>query len=638
MFRSRRARLPRTLTALAIALSLVIPAAAPVAAQGQLILRVGTTQDLDSMNPFETALVVGFEVFTLNYELLVAFDQGLDPAPGYAESWTESADGLTWTFKIPAGKQWSDGAPATAEDARWTFQLILDAVADEDVGSTGLGYLDPYLTDAGVVEVAAPDAETLVVTLDRPNDRILQTYIPIVPKHVWEDITPATVSDYLNNPPVVGSGPYQAVEWQTGQFIRFVKNPNWTQGELAADEVVIQIFSSQDTMVRDLRSGAIDYAANVNADQFDQLANEPGIVAVAGTANGFTELGFNTYGTGTGNVIEGGGPSTKALQDAAFRDALGYAIDKELLVDRVLGGYGEVGTTQVPPFQENWHTPPAQPRTFDMALARQKLEAAGYVLDGSNRRLDKEGNPITLRLVFPDSDPSYAQSAQFIQAWYADLGITVTPQQYDSDTLIDIMLPPEADPTDPTAYTADFDMFIWGWGGDVDPNSLLDIFTCGQIGNSSDSLWCNPRYDELFTLQNEATSPEERKRYMDEMQQLMYDEAPYHILFYDANLHAYRTDKFSGWVNQPDNGVPLFGYGPHGYLALRVAGDEPTPPPTAAPTGAATPAPSPTGDGGTGGVSDSMLPILVGVVVGVAALLALYLFMRRRGRREEEDE
>ena len=568
MRQSLRTRLFRTLVAGGLIAALVLPAAVPAAAQTANVLRVGTTQDLDAMNPYQTALVVGFEVFTLNYELLVGYGQQLEPVPGFAESWTTNDAGTEYTFKIPAGKVWSDGQPATADDVVFSMQMLLDAVASE-AAAMCLGYLDPYLTNAAVTSVAAPDPQTVVVTLERANDRILKTYVPIVPKHIWESKA-ATICDDQFDPPIVGSGPYQAQEWQTGQFVRFAKNPNWTAGPLAADEVVIQFFETEDTMAQALRNAELDYAQGVLSDQFDQLTGQPSIVTVAGTANGFTELGFNTYGTGTGNTIEGGGPSTPALLDPAFRDALGYAVNKEELVDRVLGGYGEIGTTQVPPFQTAWHKEPATPRTFDIAVAGQKLEAAGYVLDAAGKRLDKEGNPIVLDLVFPDSDTTYATTAEFIQTWWGDLGITVNPSQYDSDTLVDLMLPPEADPA--ADYKADYDLFIWGWGGDVDPNSLLEIFTCEQIGTSSDSMYCNPAYDELFTQQNEAATPETRKPLMDQMQEIVYNEAPYHILYYDAALHAYRTDRFSGWVNQPDNGTPLFGYGPYGYTRLQLGG------------------------------------------------------------------
>ena len=634
---STRVRTLRTLAAAALTGALLLPAAAPAAAQADTVLRVGTTQDLDSMNPFQTALVVGFEVFTLNYDLLVNFGPDLEPVPGFAESWSQSSDGLTWTFKIHDGMTWSDGKPATSEDARWTLQLVLDALASED-GFLGAGYLDPYVSNAGVTKVEAPDPTTLVVTTDRPNAQVLQMYIPIVPKHVWEKVTPATMSDFTNDVPIVGSGPYQAVEWQVGQFIRFKKNTTYWKDAGGADEVIIQIFSSADTMVQALRTGQLDYAHGVNADQFDALKSEANIATVAGTANGWTELGFNTYGTNTGKTIDGGGPSTKALLDAKFRDAIGYAIDKQQLVDRVLGGYGEVGTTNVAPFQVKWHVEPTTPRTFDIELAKQKLDAAGYVLQG-DKRIDKEGKPISLRLVMPDSETTYPASAQFIQDWLKQLGIAVSTQVFDSDTLTAMMLPPEGgDPVN----KADYDMFIWGWGGDVDPNSLLEIFTCDQIGSSSDSNYCNPAYDALFEQQNKATSEQERKDLLVQMQNLIYDEAPYHILFYDAQLEAYRTDRFSGWENQPTaNGVPLFGYGSLGYTLLKV-GPAATPEPSvAAPTASASgavasPAPSASGDGSSG--ASSTTPLIVGLIVVIAVVVVGGFALSRRRASATDDE
>ena len=122
-----------------------------------------------------------------------------------------------------------------------------------------------------------------------------------------------------------GSGPYQLQEWKTGEFAKFARNPNYWGKQGAADEIVIQQFGSADTLVQALKAGEIDYARGANAEQFDALKTEPNIATVAGQANGWTELGFNTYGTGTGNTIPDGGPSTPALQDPAFRDALGYA-------------------------------------------------------------------------------------------------------------------------------------------------------------------------------------------------------------------------------------------------------------------------------------------------------------------------
>jgi len=631
-----------------LASGLSAPAAAPVRAADPLVLRVGTTQDLDSLNPFQTALVVGYEAFTLNYDTLVGWGSNLETIPGFASSWTQSADGLSWTFTIDPDLKWSDGTPATSEDARWTLQFILDAAAAGK--SVGLGYLDPYVTDAGVTKVEAPDPQTLVVTTDHANSKVLQMYLPILPKHIWKDVTLDTVATFTNDPkpgaPIVGTGPYQAVEWQTGQFVSFQRNPNYLGKKGAADQVIVQVFKNADTMVQALKSGELDYAREVNAPQLDQLKTQANVVTAVGQGNGFTELGFNTYA----KDIPGGGASTKALRDPAFRDALGYAVDKQLLVDKILGGYGAVGTTHVPPFEVKWHTDPATPRTFSIDTARQKLDAAGYPLDAQGRRLDKEGKPISLRLYMPDNNDTYPKSAQFIQDWYGQLGIKVTTQVFDSATLTDILLPPEAGGA---ANKANFDMFIWGWGGDVDPNALLKIFLTDQIGNSSDSLYSNPEYDRLFDEQNKAATDAQRKALIDQMQNIIYDQAPYDILFYDSNLHAYRTDRFAGWTDQPvGNGVPLFGYGSLDYTLLTAAGAaSPSPSPSAAPSEAASPGasaaatPAPTaaptpapsaGDTGSSGGGSSML--LVGGIAALVVVLAVaFVAMRRRGARAEEE-
>jgi peptide/nickel transport system substrate-binding protein len=632
---SQSTRAVRAVAALTLIIATLMPGAALAVEDGEpLVLRAGTDQDLQVLNPFNSVVVADFEVFTLNYDTLVGFGQDLEPAAGFAESWTTSEDGLTWEFKIRPGMLWSDGEPATSEDARWTYQLVLDAV-DTDTGYLGQGYLDGYITNAGVTEVSAPDPETLVVTTEFANQLLLQAYVPILPKHVWESHSIEEIGNFedaepfLNEPPIVGTGPYVAIEWQAGDFIRFARNENYWGEQGAADEVIIQHFGSTDTMVQALRTGEVDYVRGVLADQFDALATEPDIATVEGISNGYTELSFNTGGT-----KEGYGGSTAALSDPAFRDALGYAIDKERLVEAVLGGYGEPGSTIIPPFHTRWHTPPATPRTFDIAEAQSRLEAAGYPLDGEGRRLDKEGNPINLRLTWPDSEAENGTNAQFLVEWFGELGIAVDAAVTEEGKLID-------DVTGPPGGPANYDIYMWGWVGDPDPTSLLDFFRTEQIGGSSDSYYSNPRYDELFLLQRAEADEAQRKAYLTEMQELVYNEAPYHILYYDAELHAYRTDKFGGWTLQPsEGGTPLFGYGPFGYTKLTDLAAEPSAEPSVAAPSAdagATPAPSGGDTPAPAATSDNTPLLIVGVLALVAILAVGLIAMRRRSAASEEE-
>ncbi|HEX2625990.1 MAG TPA: ABC transporter substrate-binding protein [Candidatus Limnocylindrales bacterium] len=616
--------------------------AAPTAAADPVIFRAGTTQDFDASNPYQAALVSSYEAFELTWNLMTDFGPNLEPVPGFAESWDRAPDKVT--FHIRPNMKWSDGQPATSDDACFSWQLALDAAKDDS--NVGIGYIDVSLTDAGVTKVECPDPLTLVASTTDQSDRIYQVYMPIIPKHIYGkyDYKQLGSEDFKGfDAPLVGTGPYTLAEWKTGQYMRFVRNPNYWGTQGFADEVVLQVFSSTDTMVQALKTGDLDYAHNVNASQLKQLQTEENIKTVIGSANGWTQLAFNTYGTGTGKTIKGGGPSTKALLDPAFRDALGYAVDKPTLVEKVLGGYGDVGSTIVPPVNTQFHVDPTTPRTFNIDMAKQKLDAAGYPLDpATNKRLDKEGKPIVLRLVMPDSDENYQKAAEFIKDWYGQLGIELQTKIMDSDALVDLLLPPEADPDHPDKYKAAYDIELWGWAGNPDPNALLQIFRCDQIGSSSDSNWCNPDFDKMYDDQAKL-SGDARKTVLAQMQNLVYDQAVYDILYYDANLDAYRTDRFAGWRNQPSNGTPIFSYGTLQYTLLTDATATPTPGPTtvAATAGPAAsggaPATPPPSTGPTSTAGDNTTLIVIAAIV-LVVLIGGWLMLRRRGPKAAEEE
>jgi peptide/nickel transport system substrate-binding protein len=629
-----RERLARTALAFGLALAALLPAAT-VQAKDILTLRVGTVESLDSLNPFNTALNVGYEVFTLNYDLLVNFGPNNEPVPGFADSWTQSTDQLSWTFHIRDGMKWSDGQPATSADVVYTYNLELDGTKDD--GVVGLGYLDPYLKDSFVTSVTAPDADHVVIATSRPTSKLTHSYIPIVPQHIWKNVTPANISDFNNNVPVVGTGPYQAVE-STSQYVRLIRNPNYWGKAGAADEIVIQYYpSAPDTMVAAFKNNELDYIHSPSAESFNQLKTAPNTVALASEGNGFTQLNYNTYD-------KGGGASTTALQDPAFRQALGYAIDKPTLIQRVLLGYASPGSTQVPPWEKAWHTEPNDLRQFNIDTANQKLDAAGYPRGADGTRVDKQGKPINLRLYTPNTDPSYAKDAQFIQGWFGQVGIKVSAQVLDEGTLV---TDEALDSSKPIKTQLDYDMVIWGWVGDPDPNALLQILLTSSIGSTSDSQWSNAQYDTLYDQQNQAGTDAERKSFMDQMQQIFYDQAPYDVLYYDNNLDAYHTDKFAGWQNQPVvGGAPFFQDGSINYTVLTDA-TKATPAPSvntapasSGPTTASSAPGSPVAvplPVTTDTSSSSPLPLVLGIIV-VAVLLVGFMLITRRRRTATDDD
>lgn len=619
----------------------LVPATAQ-AQTGELVLNVGTDQKLKVLNPWYSITVADYEIFQIQYELLVSFDINLESAPGFAETWESSADGMTHTFHIRPNMLWSDGQPATCEDARWTYQFVLDAV-DSERGFVGSGYLEPYLTNTGLDSVECSDDLTLVAHTKHPSTLLTQAYIPILPAHIWSNYTMDEIGRrndpnfFANEPPVVGSGPYVATEWDPPSFIKMERNPNyWGDKTAGPDAIQFQNYSGADTMALALLNGELDYAGGLSAPIFDSLGDRPDIQKVEGYSNGYTYLSFNTRATKPGY-----NGSTSALEDQKFRDALGFAINRQELVDKVLNGHGVAGTTHVPPYHVNWHVEPDNPRDFNIEEANARLDAAGYARGADGRRVDKDGKPIVLRLTWPNSETNAPGDAQFIQGWFEQIGIGVDAFVTDEGKLIDDLLSPEYG----DQYKADWDFYIWGWVGDPDPTSLLSLFQKDQIAAGiNDCFFESDRYDELFQEQLEATTAEERLAAVDEMQQIFYDYACYHILYYDNTLAGYRTDKFTNWTNQPPTGgTPIFGYGYPGYVALRDANAEPTPaestpPATTAPGTSAGPAtPAPSGGSPTSGTGGDSTPLIIGAIALIAVIAAGFWFMRRRGPAVEEE-
>jgi peptide/nickel transport system substrate-binding protein len=379
-------------------------------------------------------------------------------------------------------------------------------------------------------------------------------------------------------------------------------------------------------MAAALRQGEIDYARDVAADDFAGLDEDPDIVGVQGTASGFTHLAFNTYA----KPIDGGGASTSAVRDPAFRDALGYALDLDAIVDVAVDGHATPGTTLIPPAVVPFHSEPTHPRRFDADEARARLEAAGYRdTDGDGVREDLDGKPIDLRLVYPTSDHRFASAALAVAGRWDAVGVGVTPKGLEPDPLEELLYTPEA------GGTAEYDVELWSWTGSPDPDFLLSLLTTAEIGGYSDSNYADPAYDTLFAAQRHATTLEERQDVVRRMLDLAYDEAPYLILFYDDELHAHRIDRFGPWTTQPrDGGVSLFTAGVEGYLDLVPAATLATPSPPPSPTVAASPVPSPSAPATGAGAALALTERTLGLAGALLAVSAVtFAMIARRMRR-----
>ena len=503
----------------------------PSPASDKVVYRYGTLEYVDNLNPFIGYSGVDYMIYQENYDFLVGFEpEKLGPRPEFAESWSHSEDGLVWTFKIRPGQKWQDGEPATARDVAFTFTYIIENELANFLSYTT--YID---------KVTALDDLTVQFDCSKPKGDILTMKVPILPEHIWSKVSAADAEgSFTNGPPCIGSGPWQVVENKQNDYTRLVANPDYVGGKPNMDEILVITYQNADTMVQDLKSGALDGCIGVPPAQFPGLASDT--ITTAGVVSwSFEQVTFNCYDSpdSRGNPV---------LLDPAFRQALQYALDRESNATTAYSGHMDPAGVLLPPYSAYYWEPPSDVAyTYDPAKAKEMLDAAGYKdVNGDDFRETKDGKALTLRLFTDSGTPENVSTSKLAVGWFNDVGVKVKLQVLDAGAIIDATANYEGD-----TFAPDFDMVLWWWMGDADPQFILSLLTEAQIGGWSDTNWVDPEYETLYLEQSTAVDPAARTAAIQRMQEIAYESSPYLIFGYFQFLEAYDSVRWEGYVQAP---------------------------------------------------------------------------------------
>jgi oligopeptide transport system substrate-binding protein len=442
-----------------------------------------------------------------------------EPVPGAAESHTHNDDFTVFTFKLRDAK-WSNGDPVTAQDFVFAWQRAVDpalastyayflglvnvANANEAVAGT------KPITDLGVKAI---DDKTLEVTLSAPTPWFVKslahgTLFP-APQKVVEQFG----ADWTKPENLVGNGAYVLAENSPGERVVVKRNPNyWDNENTVIEEVHFLTINDENQALTRWRAGEVDQT-DVPAGQYPQLEAEmPDQV--------FSVPQFCTYFLSV-NMTDS---APEALKKKEVRQALNYAIDRDIIVDAVLQGGQEPAYIFTNPNTAGFTAPkvPIEGMTQEErdAKAKELLTAAGYGPD----------NPLTLDYIYNTSEAHKAIIVAISQMWKEKLGVNITMSDMEFAILSD------------RRHTKDYQLARHAWCGDYNEASTF-LGLHESKSEQNDPGWAHPEVDKLLADAKLAADPNPMYTKVEE---IAAEEVPIMPIYFYAKVFLQKPS-VKGW-------------------------------------------------------------------------------------------
>jgi ABC-type oligopeptide transport system substrate-binding subunit len=379
-------------------------------AVAETVLRIANLADPESLDPHKATSFAEIHILRNLFEPLVVRDPKGNVAPGVAEFWSVSEDGLIYRFKLRADARWSNGDPVTAGDFVFAFRRLEDPksnskFADELYPIKNAEEVNTGKLDVTALGVAAPDERTVEITLKAPTPYFLQvlTIEQAMPVH---EKTVRLSEDWGKPGRMVSNGAYMLDDMKPSSHIRIVKNPHyWDAGKVTIDTVVFDPTENLATLLKRYRAGEFDIIyGNLPNDQLGWLKQSMPKELHISPFPAIFYFSFNT---------------TRApFNDRRVRHALAMAINREVLVDKVTGGGELPAYGFVPDGMANYISQKASWAKMSQAdrdtAAIKLMSEAGY----GPRKL------LNVRLEYPQWE-NIKRVAVAIAAMWKKLGVNV---------------------------------------------------------------------------------------------------------------------------------------------------------------------------------------------------------------------
>jgi oligopeptide transport system substrate-binding protein len=518
-----RSIIGRTARVLAAAGIMAAPICTIAPAAAEKVLRIANMEEPETLDPHKTSTVGESNILRNLFEGLMVLDPSGNVAPGVAESFSVSEDGLTYTFRLRDKARWSNGEPVTAGDFVYSLRRIEDPrtrsqyaevlypIKNAEEVNTGKA----ALTELGV---AAPDGRTVEITLKAPTSYFLQllTHTSALPVNE-EEVTRFGV-EWLKPGLMVSNGAYMLDDVKPNSHIRIVKNPNyWGAAKVAIDAVVFDPSEDRAAVLKRYRAGEFDVLRDLPNDQLGWLRqNLPKELHIAPYA------GIYYYPMNT---------TKPPFDDKRVRVALSMAINREILLDKItaageLPAYGFVpdGTANYIAQRVAWRTMSQSERE---ASAQKLLSEAGY----------GPGRPLRFQLAYNTSE-NHKRIAIALAAMWKKINVSVELVNTEFKVHLANM------------RIGAFQMGRAGWIADYNDAQSYLFLSQTSTKQQNYSRFSNPEYDRLMDKASLTGEIGKRATLLEQAEGILLEEMPVIPIYFYVSKNLVST-KVKGWQDNP---------------------------------------------------------------------------------------
>jgi len=429
--------------------------------------------------------------------------------------------GTSIIYHLREGMTFHDGTPVTADDYKATWEAIMDP---DNMPITRNGY-------DKIESIETPDELTLKINFMEPFASWPNLFDYVFPRQVLEENSPGLEESEAMRQPI-GTGPWKVVEWKPDEYVEFEAFDDYWRGRPKIDRLIWRVIPSTEALVAALEAGEVDVTWSTPSDYMPRLREL--------AADGIIQL-VPPIGGGVGSERYHMNPETAIFQNRNVRLALHHAIDKKMIIDKVL---------EVPaiiPYPSEWNGNPyvnteLVDYEYDPELAEQLLDEVGWRdEDGDGIREAHgvgygdiaDGTPFSFVHTTTTESTRRENVQLVVQQMYKDIGVEMTIENRRSSILF-------------TTWGqgggwshGDYEMAGWADSIRTPEPEASQRFLCSEIAsdeNPGGAQWmryCNPEVDALLLAQQTELDAAKRKELLWKAQELIHDDA--------YSIHLYRT-------------------------------------------------------------------------------------------------